>query len=186
VDPEARDASDVRHTVDDGERHSPERTLGEAVEEPGHDQQRRGAHETRYETEDGPALRLASGGERVQEVPIPSEEFFVLIAIAYSIAIIGATGPVPLDLIPPARLRELKAPGRDEYAPGRPPCSGMVQQVLFSPDGRVAHLRGRVVFLFEEMHLPLALNLVGMPRAEDSTASPGGTQPPPVAIKDIA
>jgi hypothetical protein len=37
VDPEARDASDVRRTVADSERHSPERTLGEAVEEPGHD-----------------------------------------------------------------------------------------------------------------------------------------------------
>jgi hypothetical protein len=37
VDPEARDASDVRRTVADSERHSPERSLGEAVEEPGHD-----------------------------------------------------------------------------------------------------------------------------------------------------
>jgi hypothetical protein len=35
--PEARDASDVRRTVADSERHSPERTLGEAVEERGHD-----------------------------------------------------------------------------------------------------------------------------------------------------
>ena len=49
------------------ERNGPERTLGEAVEEAGHDQQRRGAQETRYEPEDGPALRLASGGEREQE-----------------------------------------------------------------------------------------------------------------------
>jgi hypothetical protein len=35
--PEARDASDVRRTEADSERHSPERTLGEAVEERGHD-----------------------------------------------------------------------------------------------------------------------------------------------------
>jgi hypothetical protein len=38
VDPEARDASDVGITVDDSERSGPQRTLGEAVEEPGHDE----------------------------------------------------------------------------------------------------------------------------------------------------
>src|SRR5215204_3155176 len=38
VDPEARDASDVGITVAHTERSGPERTLGEAVEEPGHDE----------------------------------------------------------------------------------------------------------------------------------------------------
>jgi hypothetical protein len=67
VYPEARDASDVRHTVADSECHSPERTLGEAVEQAGHDEQRRGAQEARCKPEDSPALRLAAGGERVQD-----------------------------------------------------------------------------------------------------------------------
>ena len=42
--------------------------LGEAVEEPGHDQQRRGEEEARREPEDGPScFRRAAGGEGVQE-----------------------------------------------------------------------------------------------------------------------
>jgi len=68
VDPEARDAADESHSVADRERDGPERTLGEAVEEVGHDEQCRGAHEARGEPEDGPMLfRIAAGGERVQE-----------------------------------------------------------------------------------------------------------------------
>ena len=107
--------------------------------------------------------------------------------VCYREAIVGAAGPIPLDLIRRARIRELKALKRDEYAPRRPPHPGMLQQVLFSPDGRVAHLRGGVVCLFEETHLPLALSLVGMPASGGlDRLFLGGAQPLPVATENVA
>jgi hypothetical protein len=47
VDLEARHAADKRDAQVDSERHSPERTLGEAVQKPGHDEQDRGDQEAR-------------------------------------------------------------------------------------------------------------------------------------------
>jgi hypothetical protein len=68
VDPEARHAADKGHAQVDGERYGPERTLGEAIHEPGWDEQRRGEQETRREPEEGLLrLRRVAGGQHEQD-----------------------------------------------------------------------------------------------------------------------
>ena len=67
VDSEARHAPNERHAVAGRERYSPERALSVAVQEAGHDEQRRSTHKARREPENGLALlRLAGGGKRIR------------------------------------------------------------------------------------------------------------------------
>jgi hypothetical protein len=67
VDSEARHTTNERHTVAYRERYSPERALSVAVQEAGHDEQRRSTHKARREPENGLALlRLAGGGKRIR------------------------------------------------------------------------------------------------------------------------
>ena len=58
VDPEARNTTDERHAVADRECHGPVRTLGEAVEESGHDEQRPKAPGTASEATNMAAIEV--------------------------------------------------------------------------------------------------------------------------------